>query len=122
MVVSVPFIYFEHGTPHDYRRFSRHEITPLLAPDLQVTQVIRQGGAGSTLGTLFLGWLQLTLGGGPRQLLLLLLLPFWLALTTVVNCVSWAIDRIDRTGILYANVLAVAVKTRDREPATTPIA
>lgn len=57
LVVSVPFIYNEHGAPHDYRRYSIHGVRGFfLRTGWEIVEIKKQGGIGSTIGILFLNW------------------------------------------------------------------
>jgi SAM-dependent methyltransferase len=114
LILSVPFIYNEHGQPHDYRRLSQHGVRALLEDDWEIQKVIPQGGIGSSAGALVLNWMQLELSlTGPRILVALALLPVWIALTTVVNAAGALFDWIDRTGLFYGNVLVMATRRED---------
>ena len=57
LLITLPFIYHEHGSPFDFRRFSQHGIRIFLEKEFEVVEVKVQGGIGSTLGALFLHWL-----------------------------------------------------------------
>ncbi|MDQ2731157.1 MAG: class I SAM-dependent methyltransferase [Armatimonadota bacterium] len=116
LLVTVPFIYNEHGAPDDYRRFSVHGARNLLEPQFEVQRVIREGAIGSTLGTLWLNWLNealnahklLRLGRAP-------LLPAWIVFCGAVNLVCATVDRLDRTGAYYNNTLVLARKRGKEE-------
>ncbi len=112
LLVTAPFIYNEHGSPHDYRRFSAHGIERILdARSLEILEVRRQGGAGSSIGVLLLNWLEVTFtASAARILVLTLALPAWVACAAAVNALGWAIDRVDRSTLFYGNVLVVAAK------------
>lgn len=106
-LITVPFIFGEHNSPHDYRRFSRHGIERLLADrGLEVVAVLPHGAIGSTLGAILLGWTYDAMPkGAAGRLAVAALLPVWLGFCLVVNLVGAALDRIDRTGLYYGNVL-----------------
>jgi SAM-dependent methyltransferase len=112
VVASVPFMYPEHGAPHDYRRFSRHGARELFERSGFEATTEVQGAIGSSLGAIGLVWLEQRLaavpGGGP---LLLLTLPLWLTLCAIVNIAATALDRLDGTDSFYGNVLVVAKRT-----------
>ena len=109
LVASFPFIYGEHGAPHDYWRFSRHGAERLLVRHFDVEHVLATGGVGSSAGTLVQNWLQTaitrTVGG---RTALVALFPLWLGITLSVNLFGAALDRLDRTGTCYGNVLVLA--------------
>jgi SAM-dependent methyltransferase len=109
LVLSVPFIYNEHDPQHDYRRLSRHGVRQLLGPQYAIEEIVPQGAVGSTLGAMFLNWVELSMTRtGITMAVLTLLFPAWLALCAAVNCLGLALDRLDRTNAFYGNVLVVA--------------
>lgn len=113
LVATVPFIYNEHGSPHDYRRCSAAGLTNLLRNDLEleIVEVRRQGGAGSSIGVMLLNYVEVCLtASAARTLALLFALPLWIACTMTVNAIGWLVDRLDSSGLFYGNVLVVAAK------------
>jgi SAM-dependent methyltransferase len=107
VVLSFPFLYNEHGSPHDFQRFSAHRAATLL-PELTLDEVIIQGGIGSTVATLVLNWIDTTLGlTFLTRLLKALLLPLSIPVNTIVNCLAWLLDRADKTNAFYSNVLVI---------------
>lgn len=109
-VFTVPFIFGEHNSPHDYRRLSRHGVRRLLEDHaLEVVAIHPHGAIGSTLGSIALGW---TFDALPRRGLgmvaLAPVLPLWVLLCLVVNGAGVFVDRFDRTGLYYGNVLVHA--------------
>ncbi|WP_199248590.1 bifunctional 2-polyprenyl-6-hydroxyphenol methylase/3-demethylubiquinol 3-O-methyltransferase UbiG [[Phormidium] sp. ETS-05] len=60
LLVSVPFIYNEHGSPDDYRRFSTHGLNNLLSDKFEIIDLKPQGGIGSTLCTLLLNYIEVS--------------------------------------------------------------
>ncbi|MEA2494171.1 MAG: hypothetical protein QOJ29_2082, partial [Thermoleophilaceae bacterium] len=111
LILTVPFIYNEHGTPADYQRLTRHGVRELLEHEWEIVQLTTQGGVGSSTGILLLNWANLTLlRTGPRVLATLVLLPAWLAFCAAVNAIGALLDRIDRSNLYYGNVLVVATR------------
>lgn len=110
VVVTVPFIFGEHNAPDDYRRLSRHGVRRVLEDHgLELVRVEPHGAIGSTLGAIALGWTFDALPRGRRGLLLTAaLLPLWSLLCLAVNLTGAALDRIDRTGMYYGNLLVHA--------------
>ncbi len=109
VVMSFPFLYNEHGE-HDMQRFTAHRAVSLF-PDFEVVRLERQGGIGSTLAILSLNWAEQTMNRRFfTRILKSLLLPVWLAVSVIFNFVGLLIDRIDRTGSFYSNVLLVVRK------------
>jgi hypothetical protein len=110
-VVSVPFIFGEHNSPHDYRRLSRHGARRLFEDRLEIIEVKPHGAVGSTVGAIVLGWTYDALPRSSRSLVLLSpLLPLWLLLCLIANVLGWIGDGLDRTGLYYGNVLVHARK------------
>lgn len=111
LILTIPFMFNEHGSPHDYRRLSRHGLRAVAERDFDVVEVRVQGGVGSTAVMLALNWWEFTLGlTRPTRLLKGLLLPIWLPVCGIANLAGWGLDRIDRTGMFYHNVMLVAVR------------
>jgi SAM-dependent methyltransferase len=111
VVITVPFLYGEHGSPHDYRRFSLHCVRRLLPSSYELLELKPQNRAGSTLGTMWLHWLDGMLGAHrATRMLKGLLLPLWIPFCALVNLSCRLLDGLDRTGAFYANVLLVARK------------
>ena len=108
-VITVPFIFGEHNGPDDYRRLSRHGLRRVLEDHgLEVVRLEPHGAIGSTLGAIALCWTFDALPRGRRGLLTAPLLPLWSLLCLVVNLCGAALDRVDRTGLYYGNLLVVA--------------
>lgn len=109
VIVTFPFLFNEHGA-HDLLRLSANAVGPFFVGFTPVT-VKRQGGIGSTIGTLFLNWLNQSLNRTPAlRLLRPLFLPVWLPLCLVVNLLSLGINWLDRTACYYTNVFAMLRK------------
>jgi len=109
LVVTVPFLYHEHGAPRDFRRFSRHEVVRLFSGRYEIVEVNAEGGFGSTSCMLLLSWLRAAWDRrSPARLVKLPLLPAWLAFTLVVNGLGLLLNGVDGTGAYYGNVLVVA--------------
>lgn len=109
LVLSLPFIYNEHGAPHDYRRFSAHGVRLLLRDGYEDLRLKTEGGIGSTMAVLALNWIdaQMTRSRGLR-LAKGALFPLWLLVSLAVNLAGVVIDRLDTTGGFYNNVFVVA--------------
>ena len=106
-VLSLPFLYNEHGAPWDYRRFTVHRAERLF-PGFEIVHLEKQGGIGSTLAILWLNWLEMSMNlSFATRLLKPLFLPSFLLLSLVVNSLGLLMDRLDRTGAFYNIVLLV---------------
>ena len=114
VVVTVPFIFGEHNAPDDDRRLSRHGVRRVLEDHgLELVKVEPHGAIGSTLGAIALGWTFDALPRGRRgRLLTAAALPLWSLLCLAVNLAGAALDRIDRTGMYYGNLLVHARRPR----------
>jgi SAM-dependent methyltransferase len=111
-VITVPFAYNEHAMPHDYRRWSAVGAERWVGSRLDVVEVRKQGPAGAVIGSLWLNWIEHTVGRSRGlQILRALLLPLWIAYCGLVNLVARGIDSLDQTGALYSNVMVVARKS-----------
>jgi len=109
-VITVPWIYGEHNAPHDYRRLSQHGLCRLLDDhDLEIVSLQAHGAIGSTLGGIFLSWTFDAMRRTRRSTLLSApLLPLWTLMCWAVNVAGISIDRLDRTGMYYGNLLVHA--------------
>lgn len=114
LIVTVPFIYNEHGVPSDFWRFSQYGIAHLFHQEIDITEVVAEGGIGSSLGLLFLNWIDIQTS---RYLLTRVLkgvlLPLHLCLALFINILGWLGDRLDQTGAFYNNLLLVGTKRRE---------
>lgn len=112
LILSVPFIYNEHGAPHDFRRFSASGITALLQSRFRVMETRRQGRIGTTCASLILNWIEIASNHAfPARLLKGLLFPVWLLFCLGVNVLALLVDSCDPTQAFYQNVLVIAEKT-----------
>lgn len=110
-VISYPFIYNEHGVPHDFRRFTAYSARPLF-PGWKIISLERQGGIGSTLVILFLNWADHAMNQNKvTRLLKGGLLPVWIVFSLLSNLLGLFLDRLDVTSAFYNNVLVVYSKS-----------
>ena len=111
VVVSVPFIFGEHNSPHDYRRFSCHGVRQLFENSLEIVDIKPHGAIGSTVGAIVLGWTFDALPRSPGGLIAVSpLLPVWMLFCLAANALGWFLDTLDKTGLYYGNVLLHARK------------
>lgn len=105
VIATVPFLFNEHGAPHDYRRFTRFGAADWF-PGWQMVRCVPQGGIGSTLATLLLNWVDTALNGSkPLRLLKALLLPLWIPFSLATNLAALVLDQLDRTDAFYSNLM-----------------
>ena len=110
-VVSAPFIFNQHGAPHDYRRFTQYGIARML-PGCEVERTCLQGGIGSSLAILLLNWMDGQCNRSlPGRLFKGLLLPLWICFSLGCNIVGRCLDAVDSTDAFYNNVLVVVRKS-----------
>lgn len=111
-LATVPFIYGEHGAPHDYLRLSVHGLRRMAEEaGWQVVDIRRVGRIGTCVGTLSLNWVDAQLSGSLfRKAVKAMLLPVNIVLSLLVNmvCVVW--DALDGTGAFYGNAWLLARK------------
>jgi SAM-dependent methyltransferase len=113
LVLTIPFLYHEHGAPRDFRRFSLQEAVRLLGGRFVIEESRKAGAFGSTLCTMFLSWLWTNWDRhAAGRAAKLPLLPFWMAATLIVNGAGLFLDAIDGTGAYYGDVLVVARKSK----------
>ncbi len=111
VVLSLPFLFNEHGGPADYRRFTVHWAAQLLPATYEIEVLNTQGGIGSTLAIALLNWLDLSSNRYfASRLLKALLLPLWLVVSLILNVLGVLGDLLDKTDAFYNNVLIVARK------------
>ncbi len=110
IVLSFPFLYNEHGTPHDFQRFTSHGAARLLPFDVEVLEC--QGGFGSSVAILTLNWLNDMLNANKlSRLIKAATLPFWLPFSLMMNIFGLLIDRVDGTHKYYNNVFVIFRKS-----------
>ena len=111
MILTVPFIYNQHGAPYDYRRYSQFGVQQLLQKKFVIERIILEGGIGSTLGFMFLNWLDIQMSlNNTRKFLKVIFLPFFLLFSLTVNILGFLIDKLDKTNSFYNNIIVVAKK------------
>jgi SAM-dependent methyltransferase len=109
ILLTVPFIFMAHGLPHDYARFTVNGVRSLFEADYEVTEVAQLGRAGAVIGNLLLTFIDTSMNASRvTRIFKGLLLPLWIPLCALVNAISRLIDRLDRTGVYYANVGMIA--------------
>lgn len=101
-VLTFPFLYNEHGAPWDFRRFTIHGAAQ-LSKDYEIVRLEKLGGIGSTLSLLLLNWLS-------NYKFIKALMPIWIPFSLIVNFMGLLLDRLDRTGAFYNNVILVMRK------------
>jgi hypothetical protein len=111
-VISVPFLYHAHGSPFDFRRFTKEGLRLWIESfGLKVARVQTQGGIGSSLTILFLSWLEAhTTKSAIGKTIKLLGTPLFIPFTFCCNLLGALFDKLDRTSAFYNNVIVIASK------------
>jgi SAM-dependent methyltransferase len=110
-IVSVPFVFNEHGAPDDFRRYSVYGVREIFPDDWQAIRLVRLGGFGSASGVLLLNWIDMSLSKTlATKVLKALLLPLWIPFSAIVNGLGQVFDSVGDTSAVYVNVLAVFEK------------
>lgn len=108
-IVSVPFVFYLHGQPHDYYRFSKYGVAYLAErAGFQVAETVSNGGAFHLLlniPSVIMSALLATIG---LKRLIPLVTRFWLALARMLS------HRFERDTLFAMNYIAVL-----RKPALT---
>lgn len=111
LIITVPFIYNEHGNPLDFRRLSCFGLKNLVGHKYDIIDIRKEGGIGSTICVLFLNWVALSLDKNkPARILKAVGFPALLVISFVVNMAGYFVDKLDLTGAFYSNVFLVARK------------
>lgn len=111
LILTVPFIYNEHGTPYDFRRFTVFGAKNLLENKFHIKNIYKQGGIGSTIGLLFLNWMEFMFSKYTcTKVVKGILLPFWIIFCLILNIIGLFFDKIDRTYNFYSNIMIVCEK------------
>jgi SAM-dependent methyltransferase len=111
LLASAPFAYSEHGSPFDFRRFSYFGLKEIFKNDYEILECRREGGVGSTVGTLMLNWIDDILDASrTTRIIKAAILPVWLVFCFVVNLIAIMLDGVDSTEHFYGNVLIYARK------------
>ncbi len=110
IILCFPFIFNVHGEPNDFRRFTKFGANNIFQ-DHEIVLSESQGGIGSTLAILFLNWIVISLSKNIyTKIIKVLILPFFLILTTLVNLLGFFLNAFDKTDSFYSNVLVIFKK------------
>jgi SAM-dependent methyltransferase len=109
LILSVPFLYNEHGLPWDYRRLSVYGLEDIFSPDYQIETARRRGKVGTVTVSLFLNWIDTSLClTKAARYAKPFLLPAWLPFCLLMNVIGLCLDALDRTENFYQNVFMLA--------------
>lgn len=111
LVLTVPFLYPEHGQPFDFARFTQAQIRDFFAPDFEIIDLQAAGGAGTVIATLLLTWIENAMNGSiASRMIKGVILPAWILFSFAVNLLGLVMDSLDRTGTHYANVCLAGLR------------
>ena len=102
LIISIPFIYNEHGSPDDYRRLTVRGLHALLEKDYDSIEVTKIGGIGTTLTILFLNF---CVKYRPTRVVIPFVFPVWLVVCLVLNVTALILDKADNTEMFYNNIV-----------------
>lgn len=111
LIVTAPFIFPEHGQPHDYRRLNYYGLKSIFYQDYTPVETLRIGGIGSTIFTLYLNFIHVSLSQNTfLKAVKLTLTPFLLIHNIICNAIAVTLDQLDKTNSFYHNNLHVYKK------------
>ena len=112
LLISVPFIYNEHGAPYDFQRLSKYGLIEFMNKyNFRIYKIICEGGIGSTIGTLLLNFINRFFNLNKiTRIFKGVLIPVFICFSLLVNIISLMIDKIDKTKSFYGNILIVGKK------------
>lgn len=109
LLISVPFLFHQHGEPYDFRRFTPRGLVNILENGFEVQVLKTQGGVGSHLAITLLAWVEVQSNCALlTRLVKGFLLPAWMAFCLLVNLSGLVLDTLDSTGCFVHNTLAIA--------------
>jgi SAM-dependent methyltransferase len=105
LIISIPFLYNEHGSPDDYRRLTVRGLHALLEKDYDGFEITKIGGIGTTLTILLLNF---CIKYKPTRAIIPFVLPIWLVVCLVLNVIAIILDKADNTQLFYNNIVLKA--------------
>jgi SAM-dependent methyltransferase len=110
LIMTFPFLYNEHGTPYDFRRFTKYN-SDILMDNFIMKLNITQGAISSTISSLLLNWQDDIINNNfLLRVFRAIFLPIWMIYCTLINILSVVLDKIDYTDRYYGNVLIISEK------------
>jgi SAM-dependent methyltransferase len=108
IVLSVPFLYGEHDAPRDYWRFTAAGIEKFFC-GAELLECKKIGGVFSTIGLLFLNWLDACFSCDHVlvRLARFVLLPLWLIYCGFLNLLAIAFDSLGGPTSTYHNSITI---------------
>jgi SAM-dependent methyltransferase len=106
--ISLPFMFQEHGAPHDYRRFTKFGLKSYLSQfNFDIIEVNTIGGIGSYLIVSLMSWIEFQYTD-TMIILRFIMLPLYLIVMPILNLLGLYLDRIDKTDSFYTSVYCLA--------------
>lgn len=113
IIVSMPFLYTEHGAPNDYRRLTKFSTNLLFQQLVKLESIKTIGGVGSTTSVIILNWMDAMANINKfTRLIKGLLLPAWVLISLITNVFGKILDLVDKTDICYHHVLMIYQKEK----------
>lgn len=105
-LITIPFMFHEHGKPYDFRRFSRFGIEEYFkSKDFLILDTKISGGIGTYLVVGLLDWLDITLSSFRIGVVLkVLLAPIYLLIVPLINIFGIFLNKIDSSESFYSSV------------------
>lgn len=117
VVLTFPFCYndmtvtFDKVHVRDYWRLTVHGARQLFPAGYEIVTAKPLGGVGSALGVMWINWLTVMMTrNNAIEMLYFLLLPLWIPFCAVTNLIGRLLDTVDRSGIIYHDVILVLRK------------
>lgn len=111
ILISLPFMFQEHGAPEDYRRFTKFGIKGYLSQwDFEIIELTTLGGIGSYIVVGLACWFEFQ-NDDIIIIIRFLTLPLYLMLMPILNFIGIILDKWDTTDSFYTSVVCLLKKT-----------
>jgi len=108
--MNMPFLYPFHGMPDDRRRYTTTQLKE-ICKEFEIFEVGTIGGIGSSLGTLWLNFLEYQINATlVGKLIRIVLTPVFYLQSLIVNCIGKLVDTLDKTESFPTNTYIVMKK------------
>ena len=111
LLITVPFLYPEHGAPYDFRRFTTFGLKNLLEQDYEILDLTKCGRFGSVFATMLLTFIENNMNVNfITRLLKGVLFPIWILFGFSINIFCEVLNWLDISNAHYCNVCLFARK------------
>jgi SAM-dependent methyltransferase len=112
ILISLPFMFQQHGAPEDYRRFTKFGIKNYLSQfDFDIIEITTLGGIGTYLIVGLVCWLEFQ-SGSIYVLVRFVSIPLYLFLMPVLNIIGIILNKLDTTDSFYTSVVCLAKNSK----------